>query len=525
MEDPNAHAMMIYPMKALAFDQREQIQRLCEPLGISAASYDGDTSKAHKKMLRDAPPRILLTNPEYLNMAFLGWREQWKTVLSNLRYVVIDEMHQYRGFFGGNMALLLRRFFLYLKRTGTTPRVFLSTATCANPAEHSGNLTGRSKIHVISAGDVLRSQRHFLFVKPDLSDDQYQDALRERVEQAALAALSARMQVLVFCPSKHFLENAFRNSQEKAKNYNLDANRLSVYYADLKIRDRRRIQKKVKGGGFSVVFATSALELGIDIGGLDGVILAGFPSNIMSAWQQIGRAGRGWDRDAFVLFYAMNDPIDRFFVKDIDAFLNKPLDHLVIDPNNQELISAHLASLTAETKGNLQATDKCILGKTFFAAASKLSARPAGRRSRPQHRLQLRGGMGQSYQLKCGDEDLGQIPALRRFREAYIGAIITFLGRKYRVHAHEKDAIVLEEYRENLKTEPRFSTTLLEADIFDGFAYGEFEVYYGSLTIQMIFYGYRLANDPGNETVDFIKSNDARWQNNLHAFWVNVSTK
>ena len=124
VSNKDSHALMIYPMKALAFDQREQIKQLCQPLSVESWPYDGDTREEHKKVLRTHPPQILLTNPEYLNMSFLGWREQWEKFLRRLRYVVIDEMHEYRGFFGGNMALLLRRFFLHLDRLGVSPTCF-----------------------------------------------------------------------------------------------------------------------------------------------------------------------------------------------------------------------------------------------------------------------------------------------------------------------------------------------------------------------------------------------------------------
>ena len=342
VRNESAHALMIYPMKALAFDQREQIRQICEPLSVESWPYDGDTPDDVKKMLRDNPPHILLTNPEYLNMSFLAWAGLWENFLKNLRYVVIDEMHEYRGFFGGNMSLLLRRFLLHLKRIGATPRVFLSTATCANPAEHAKNLTGRD-VEVISARDVLRPKRHFMFVKPDIPDFRYRDILQLRVEQAALTMLSENLQTLIFCPSKRFLEDAFRNCQRKATELDLDPERISAFHADLRNDQRQDIQKEIKEGRIGVVFTTNALELGLDIGGLDGVILAGFPASIMSAWQQIGRAGRGWDKDAFVLFYSMNDPIDRFFVGNLDAFLDKPFDELVIDPSNEELIDNHLA--------------------------------------------------------------------------------------------------------------------------------------------------------------------------------------
>ena len=312
IRNPGSHALMIYPMKALAFDQREQIEKLCEQLSIESFPYDGDTDKEHRDLLRNHPIPILLTNPEYLNMSFLAYKEQWEGFLRNLRYVIIDEMHEYRGFFGANMALLLRRFFLHLNRIGANPRVFLSTATCANPAEHAKNLIGQN-IEVISARNMFRPKRHFIFVNPAIPDFRYREIFRLRVEQSALSILANRLQALVFCPTKRFLEDALINCKRKAEEQGLNPDEISPFHADMKSDDRREIQQKIKNGEIRVVFTTNALELGLDIGGLDGVILAGFPSNIMSAWQQIGRAGRGWNKEAFVLFYAMNDPIDRFF--------------------------------------------------------------------------------------------------------------------------------------------------------------------------------------------------------------------
>ena len=221
-KDPEAHALMLYPMKALAFDQREQLREICRPLGFQSWPYDGDTDENDKRMLREHPPRILLTNPEYLNRSFLGERGAWSRheggakFLQNLRYLVIDEMHEYRGFFGSNVALLLRRFFRYLDGIGTCPQVFLSTATCANPQEHAKELTGRD-VQLVSARDVFRPKRHFMFVDPDIPDFQYRDILRLRVEHAAMAALEEGLQVLVFCPTKRFLEDAFRRCRDDAK--------------------------------------------------------------------------------------------------------------------------------------------------------------------------------------------------------------------------------------------------------------------------------------------------------------------
>ncbi len=519
--NPGSHAMMIYPMKALAFDQRTQIQELCAPLSIESWSYDGDTDQEHRRILRSRPPQILLTNPELLNYSFLGWRDLWDGFLRNLRYVVIDEMHEYRGFFGSNMALLMRRFFLYLDRVGASPQVFLSTATCANPSEHANNLTER-QVEVVSARDSFRPKRHFVFVSPDIPDFQYWDILRLRIENAALAVLSEGLQTLIFCPSKKFLDDAFRSCRERAEAHGLDSSRISQFHADLRSEDRQVIQQGIRSGEIKVVFSTNALELGLDIGGLDAIILAGFPPSIMSAWQRLGRAGRRWNRDALVLFYAMNDPIDRFFVGNLNAFLNKPFDELVADPANEELIGRHIPSLISETNGVLNSSDKTILGTPFYEQAQQNPGRlPQG--SRPQQILNIRGGIGRSYELKLRGEVIGQIAETRRFREAYIGAIFPFFGRKYRVHSHEESAVVLVEgVEQNLRTQPGFFTALYHQAILDGVIYKDIEVYLGRLNQVTNFTGYRLIDETSDTERGSGGNPEAYSQDNLQSVWINI---
>ena len=521
VRDRRSRALMLYPMKALAFDQREQLRQLCLPLGVESWPYDGDTRPEHRNAMRKSPPQILLTNPEYLNMSFLAWRDQWEEFLSRLRYIVIDEMHEYRGFFGGNVALLLRRFFLHLERMGCRARVFLSTATCANPEEHARNLTGRAGIHIISARDVLQPKRHFIFVDPDIPDFRYRDILQLRVEQAALAVLREGLQCLVFCPTKRFLEDAFRNTRGEAEEDGLDPDRISAFHADLKSETRQDIQQAIKAGKVNVVFATNALELGLDIGGLDGVILAGFPASTMSAWQQIGRAGRGWDKDAFVLFYAMNDPIDRFFVGNLDTFLNRPFDELVVDPSNQQLIENHLPALSHETGGKLLAADEVVLGPTFYSVASEKMGKPIPGYT-PHPNMNLRGGLGRSFKLKRGKEEIGQISAIRCFREAYIGAVFTFFGHRYRIHAHEESAVVLADAEPHEKTEAGFFNVVTVRQVHSGFAYGPVQALYGSLDIVMNYTGYRVIDERTGEQKSTGGSAAAHFENNLHAFLLNV---
>lgn len=333
--------------------------------------------------------------------------------------------------------------------------------------------------------------------------------------------LAEGLQVLIFCPTKRFLEAAFSSSRREAEERGLDPERLSAFHADLKPERRQQIQEKIKAGEIRVVFTTNALEIGLDVGGLDGVVLAGFPSSIMSAWQQIGRAGRSWDKDAFVLFFAMNDPIDRFFVNNLSAFLEKPFDELVVDPGNEELIGKHLPSLLEEAGGQIRPSEKAILGFPFFEAASKTKgAIPRG--FKPQPLLNLRGGIGQSFKLKKGNEDLGQISAMRRFREAYIGAIFPFFGLRYRVRSHEEQAVVLEDAEQYLRTEPGFYTVLTKSDFFDGRGYGDIGVYYGSLNIVMNFTGYKLIDERSTEEIRTGGDSEALFLKNLHSFWIDV---
>ena len=536
LQDPDAHALMIHPMNALSFDQLEQLQHLCNPLDISIGNYIGETPGALKKQHRTHYPRVLLTNPEFLNASLLGWRKKhWLPFLQKIKFVVIDEMHLYRGYFGCHMALLLRRFLLQLFCQKSIPRVFLASATCENPEEHAFNLTERN-VTLVSAKDAVRPRRHFLFAKlnPKESDSNFWKLHQNRVVNAALAILEEGMQALIFGPSKVYLDEACSICRHKLEQRGSDASVVEVYNADRDSADKKDIQQKIKSGQLRVIFTSNALEVGIDIGGLDGIVLAGFPPNIMSAWQQIGRAGRGWKQDAFVLFFAMNDPIDNFFVTKIDSFLNKPLDHLVVDPANDQLIERHMESLQQEIDWKLEPDYKEILGEAFFKAAGEDRSRPIRYPDyRPQREVsqngKLRGISGENYVVEFEGKRLGKIPEIRRFREAYDDAIFPFIGRRFRVQPRPRgvNKIVLKEAPIFHKTAGNFSNSLYIRKIFNRREYNNFTVFYGKVGQVLRFNGYRLFDERteektlrrvqrGSEQEDFHNRED------LHAFWIQI---
>ena len=217
--DRNARALMVYPMKAVAYDQRRQIKELCQSLNIDSWSYDGDTDEEHKRVIRQNPPHILMTNPEYLHRAFLQWhREHWENFLRQLKFVVFDEVHEYRGYFGSNMAILTRRFLLKLSRYGAHPKLFLASATCENAKEHAESLTGRKSVELVSARDKFRPLRHFVFINPkSIPEYKFIDIFRLRIVLSALSCLDLQKSVLIFVPSINFGERAFKEAKAKAR--------------------------------------------------------------------------------------------------------------------------------------------------------------------------------------------------------------------------------------------------------------------------------------------------------------------
>ena len=522
--DPKSHALLIYPMKALSRDQRRQLLDLTHN-EFSSWFYDGDTEKIHRDQIKSDPPRILFTNPEMLHMSFLGWSYQWEQkFLKNLKFIVIDEMHEYRGYFGTNMALLLRRLFLKLKSLQSRPQLFLATATCANPLEHASRLTGRENFTLVNADENgTRPRRHFLFINPKIPNYLFRKIFRLRIANAGLACLSQKYSTLVFCPSRKFAEDVYRTTLENARKLNIGKEAIAPYRSGYKVDQREKIETGLRTGSYKLVFSTNALELGVDIGQLDVIILAGFPDNVMSAWQRIGRAGRSWNRDAIIIFYALNNAVDEFYASNIDAFLDKPLDPITIGINNEELIEKHIPYLLYESSWNINESDKEILGREFYTKATEITKvlKPLKRNTRPNYpALNIRGGSGSIHSLIYNGNEVGTMSEIQVFREAYIGAIYKHIGESYKVIGHGDNTVFLDNAGDHLTTKPTFLTTAQIDTIYDGKRYDKaISIYYGKLTITELFYGYQLIDDSDDHIIYDERSQKPR-TTKADAFWL-----
>jgi len=508
LQNPRSKAMMVYPMKALANDQRFQLEAISQGLGdprIESWLYDGDTTADIRQIIRANPPSVLLTNPEMIHRSFLAHWGLWEEYLKNLCFLVIDEIHEYRGYFGTNVALLLRRFLRKLSELNSHCQLVLASATCANPEEHAYRLTGRN-VRAIRCQKDIRPTRTFAFINPSLPPFKYYRIYQVRVARAALACASRGLSVILFCPTRKFAEETARMARRDAKDFDVDEDIIVPYRAGYRAEERRDIEAGLRSGKYRVVFSTSALEIGIDIGRLDACILAGFPDSLMSAWQRIGRAGRSYDKNAFVLLYALDNPVDQFYAENLDAFLEKPLDEIMIGVENETLVNKHVPCILYERRDAIDEKDKEILGSYFYQRVmeAQKTFRPVrGGRYLPHFQTPIRSTYGTNYRLVYRNNAIGTISGEQVQNEAYVGAIYNHLGKSYKVESHGSEEIALVDASPTERTEPLRYSVVTETNIFQGRRYQEaIAWYYGNLTIYDNFSGYRVIDDRTDQVLE-----------------------
>ena len=341
--DPGARAMYLFPTKALAEDQLHELNRAVEEMGsdIRAFTYDGDTPQDARKAIRQRA-NIVLTNPDMLHSGILPHHTKWAKFFENLRYVVIDELHSYRGVYGSHLANLLRRLRRICEFYGSQPRIICCSATIANPRELAQALTGED-FALIDKNGAPRGEKYFIFYNPPVVNRQLgiRRSYIGETRRVALEFIERGLQTLVFANNRLATEVLVTYLKDACDRGKVPSETVRGYRGGYLPKERREIERKLREGAIRAVVATNALELGIDIGSLDAVVMAGYAGTIASSWQRAGRAGRRNATSAAVLV-ASSAPLDQYIVEHPDYFFGASPEHAYINPENLEILMAHL---------------------------------------------------------------------------------------------------------------------------------------------------------------------------------------
>jgi DEAD/DEAH box helicase domain-containing protein len=384
IHNPRTRALYLFPTKALAQDQLRNLNNLVHHLTTAAAknhngvspiqpqfgTYDGDTSKTSRTRLR-RQANILLTNPDMLHMGILPNHHLWGHFLQNLRFVVIDEAHVYRGVFGSHVSVVIRRLSRLCNAYNNLPQFICCSATIANPGKHIERLTGHSPVVVDEDGSPQASKQ-FAMWNPPFIDQNKNGRRSPNGEAANIFAELVRYKIrnITFTKARVVAELILKYTRQSLERTNPDlVEQIASYRAGYLAQHRREIEQALFSGQLIGVTATSALELGVDVGSLDATVSVGYPGTIASLWQQAGRAGRTGSSSLAVLI-GLDDPLDQYFMRHPKELFERPHEHALIDPGNRYILEQHLPCAAHELPLNQE--DETLFGGEFVHAMVNL---------------------------------------------------------------------------------------------------------------------------------------------------------
>jgi DEAD/DEAH box helicase domain-containing protein len=382
LEQPERRALYVFPTKALAQDQLAELSALKHglPIDLRVDTYDGDTSPGRRTAIREGG-HIVMTNPDMLHAGLLPHHTRWRRLFSSLDFVVIDELHMYRGLFGSQVANVIRRLKRICAFYGSSPTFICASATIANPLQLAQKLLEEENIELVERNGAPRGERRLIFYNPPLLNRETGVRRSSMLEARRIAApwIRGGVQTIVFCRSRLQVEVMLSYLRQDLAPRLDAAQRVRGYRAGYLPLHRREIEAGLRSGEITSVVSTNALELGIDIGSLQTALLVGYPGTIASTWQQLGRAGR---RSGSVgVFVASSSPLDQFIVRHPEYFLRSDPEEGLIDPDNLLLLAGHLQAglfeLPFEEKERLGRADVHELLALFEEDGS--ASRSAGR--------------------------------------------------------------------------------------------------------------------------------------------------
>jgi len=443
-----SRALYLFPTKALAQDQLRSLRELAtdRKIKLNYDTFDGDTPQNERAAIKRSA-EIILSNPDMVHLGILPNHSSWRELLSRLRYVVIDEAHVYRGVFGSHVANVIRRLRRLCDSYGSKPQFICCTATIANPSEHVEKLTGQT-FEVVSDDGSPHGGKEFAFWNPPLIDEA-KSARRSANSEATLLLtelMKHDVRSLVFTRSRRLTELIYMYVHDHLKKEEPKlAGRVKPYRAGYLAEDRRQIERELFDGQLLAAVATTALELGVDIGSLDATVLTGYPGSIASTWQQAGRSGRGREKSLSVLI-GVDNPLDQYLMRHPEFFFGKTHENALINPDNMHILKPHV--LCAAWEKPLTGSDEKLFGDNFGTAVSELERQGLlHKRARgwyaspsvtyPAEEINIRSASSHGYFLvEAGSGRLLEtIEEANAFFQVHPGAVYLHQGESYLVTA------------------------------------------------------------------------------------------
>ncbi len=442
LTDKNSCALYLFPTKALAQDQLSSLKEIACPDFLpdgAIATFDGDTPKAERASIK-RQARIVLTNPDMLHLAILPNHQSWYRLFRHLNYIVIDEAHVYRGIFGSHAANVIRRLRRICAHYGSNPRFICCSATIANPEEHARNLVGLP-FKVISEDGSPHGEKYFAFWNPPIIGEAKSTRRSPNSEASFLLSqlVMKNIRSLVFTRTRKLTELVYIYTHQQLPP--LLNSKISPYRAGYLPETRRQIERQFFNGELLGLVATTALELGIDIGDLEATVLTGYPGSIASTWQQAGRSGRTTGSSLSFLI-ALDNPLDQYLMRHPDFLFSKNFDNALINPNNPYILQLHL--LCAAWEKPLDSSDESFFGANTRMELGRLEKEGKIREFKskwylspsiayPAQEVNIRATSGQNYAVIDGQDGclLETVEASVAFFQVHAGAIYLHQGESY----------------------------------------------------------------------------------------------
>lgn len=507
LTEPAARVLYLYPTKALAQDQLRKLLALIEGLPVRAGTYDGDTPKSHRGMLR-REAHLILTNPDMLHRGILPGHENWVKFLRSLRLIVLDEVHAYRGVFGSHVGGVLRRLLRLCAWHSAFPKIVACSATIANPEAHFERLVGRTA-KLIDRDGSPRGKRTFVFMNPPKIGENERLSATVASSEIFASLVESQVRTMAFCRSRLATELVLRTTRDRlAKGEVVAPSAIESYRGGYTPVQRRKIESDLFSGKLLGLATTSAMELGVDVGSLDAVVISGYPGTVASLWQQAGRGGRG-ARDGLSILVARDEPLDQFLVQNPERLLDSKAEPVLIRPDNEQILTQQLRCAAFERA--LSPSELDAFGAKALEVAESLDrsgefAFRAGRffyaaHESPAQKVDIRSATGGQVTLFVGEEVLGTMERERALTDAHEGAIYLHQGAAFKVKTLDltRMAARLEPYDGNTYTRAQVQSTVEHLFTLSERKLGSHEVQLASVRVTKAVLGYQiLAMDGGS---------------------------